>query len=70
MAARGYSVLLPDPALSTGYGQDFIARGHANWGGKPFTDVMAITDAVLARPDIDAGRAAMMGGSFGGYMAN
>ncbi len=70
MAARGYSVLLPDPALSTGYGQDFIARGHSNWGDKPFTDVMAITDAVLARPDIDADRTAMMGGSFGGYMAN
>jgi dipeptidyl aminopeptidase/acylaminoacyl peptidase len=63
-------VLLPDPALSTGYGQDFIARGHSNWGDKPFTDVMAITDAVLARPDIDADRTAMMGGSFGGYMAN
>jgi dipeptidyl aminopeptidase/acylaminoacyl peptidase len=69
-AARGYSVLLPDPALSTGYGQDFIARGHSNWGGKPFTDVLAITDAVLARPDIDEERTAMMGGSFGGYMAN
>ena len=25
----GYAVLLPDPALSTGYGQDFIQRG---WG--------------------------------------
>jgi len=70
MAARGYSVLLPDPALSTGYGQAFIARGYDSWGDKPFTDVMAITDAVLARPDVDADRTAMMGGSFGGYMAN
>ena len=70
MAARGYAVLLPDPALSTGYGQEFIARGHGTWGEKPFTDVMAITDAVAARPDIDADRTAMMGGSFGGYMAN
>ncbi|MGI9005078.1 MAG: prolyl oligopeptidase family serine peptidase [Streptosporangiaceae bacterium] len=70
MAARGYAVLLPDPALSTGYGQDFIARGHGTWGDKPFTDVMAITDAVVGRPDIDAERTAMMGGSFGGYMAN
>src|SRR5215813_3599055 len=70
MAARGYGVLLPDPALSTGYGQAFIARGYNSWGDKPFTDVMAITDAVLARTDIDADRAAMMGGSFGGYMAN
>ena len=70
MAARGYAVLLPDPALSTGYGHDFIARGHGRWGEAPFTDVMAITDAVTARPDIDAARTAMMGGSFGGYMAN
>jgi dipeptidyl aminopeptidase/acylaminoacyl peptidase len=70
MAARGYAVLLPDPALSTGYGLDFIARGHADWGNRPFTDLMAITDAAVARPDIDETRTAMMGGSFGGYMAN
>jgi dipeptidyl aminopeptidase/acylaminoacyl peptidase len=70
MAARGYAVLLPDPALSTGYGQRMIARGWDDWGGKPYTDVMAITDAVVERPDIDAARTAMMGGSYGGYMAN
>jgi dipeptidyl aminopeptidase/acylaminoacyl peptidase len=70
MAARGYAVLLPDPALSTGYGQQFIARGHGQWGGAPYTDLMAITDAAVARPDIDETRTAMMGGSFGGYMAN
>jgi dipeptidyl aminopeptidase/acylaminoacyl peptidase len=70
MAARGYAVLLPDPALSTGYGQDFIARAHREWGARPFTDIMAATDAAAARPDIDADRVAMMGGSYGGYMAN
>src|SRR5215472_11593795 len=70
MAARGYAVLLPDPALSTGYGQDFIARGHGTWGDRPYSDVMAITDAVVALPEIDAERTAAMGGSFGGYMAN
>ena len=70
MAARGYAVLLPDPALSTGYGQDFIARGHRDWGARPCADIMAVTDAALARPDIDADRVAMMGGSYGGYMAN
>jgi dipeptidyl aminopeptidase/acylaminoacyl peptidase len=70
MAARGYAVLMPDPALSTGYGQDFIARGHGTWGDKPFTDIMMITDAVTALPEIDSSRTAMMGGSFGGYMAN
>jgi dipeptidyl aminopeptidase/acylaminoacyl peptidase len=70
MAARGYAVLLPDPALSTGYGQEFIARAHREWGARPYADVMAVTDAVLARPDIDADRVGMMGGSYGGYMAN
>jgi dipeptidyl aminopeptidase/acylaminoacyl peptidase len=70
MAARGYAVLLPDPALSTGYGRHMIARGWDHWGGNPYTDVMAITDAVVERGDIDAERTAMMGGSYGGYMAN
>ncbi len=70
MAARGYAVLLPDPALSTGYGHRMIARGWDEWGGNPYTDVMAITDAVVERPDIDAARTAMMGGSYGGYLAN
>jgi dipeptidyl aminopeptidase/acylaminoacyl peptidase len=68
--ARGYAVLLPDPALSTGYGQDFVQRGWGAWGGPPFTDLMAATDAALARPDLDPGRTGAMGGSFGGYMAN
>ncbi|SFN62305.1 Dipeptidyl aminopeptidase/acylaminoacyl peptidase [Pseudonocardia ammonioxydans] len=70
MAARGYAVLLPDPGLSTGYGQEFVQRGWGRWGGPPYEDLMAITDAAVARPDIDAGRTAAMGGSFGGYMAN
>jgi dipeptidyl aminopeptidase/acylaminoacyl peptidase len=68
--ANGYAVLLPDFALSTGYGIDFIRRGWGEWGGAPYTDLMAITDAVQERLDIDAGRAAAMGGSFGGYLAN
>jgi dipeptidyl aminopeptidase/acylaminoacyl peptidase len=70
LAARGYAVLLPDPALSTGYGQAFIQRGWGRWGDEPFTDLMAAVDAAVARPDIDPERTAAMGGSFGGYMAN
>lgn len=70
LAARGYAVLLPDPALSTGYGLDFVNRGWNAWGQSPYTDLMAITDAVEARADIDETRTAAMGGSFGGYMAN
>jgi dipeptidyl aminopeptidase/acylaminoacyl peptidase len=70
MTARGYAVLLPDPALSTGYGVDFLQRGWGAWGGRPFTDLMTVTDATIELPEIDQTRTAAMGGSFGGYMAN
>ncbi|MGU3436069.1 alpha/beta fold hydrolase [Actinomycetes bacterium M1A6_2h] len=70
MVAAGYAVLLPDPALSTGYGQDFVQRGWGRWGKEPYTDLMAITDAAQLLPEIDETRTAAMGGSFGGYMAN
>jgi dipeptidyl aminopeptidase/acylaminoacyl peptidase len=70
LAAIGYAVLLPDPALSTGYGQAFIQRGWGAWGGPPFSDLMTATDAACAHPRVDASRIAAMGGSFGGYMAN
>ena len=70
LAARGYAVLLPNPALSSGFGQDFVRRGWGRWGEATTVDVTAALDAALQRPDIDASRTAAMGGSFGGYMAN
>jgi dipeptidyl aminopeptidase/acylaminoacyl peptidase len=70
LAERGYAVLLPDPAISTGYGYDFVDRGRGRWGEQPFTDLVAAVDAAVARPDIDSDRTAAMGGSFGGYMSN
>jgi len=70
LAARGYAVLLPNPALSQGFGQEFVRRGWGEWGGAPYTDLMAAVDAAEALPEIDQTRTAAMGGSFGGYMAN
>lgn len=70
LAARGWAVLLPDPARSSGYGLGFVARGWARWGAEPYTDVLAAVDAATARDDVDGDRAAALGGSFGGYLAN
>ena len=50
LVERGYAVLMPDPALSTGYGQAFIDRGWGRSGERPYTDVMAAVDGVLERP--------------------
>jgi dipeptidyl aminopeptidase/acylaminoacyl peptidase len=70
LANAGYAVLLPDPGLSTGYGQQMIERGWGRWHEEPYTDVIAAVDAALERADLDAEHTALMGGSFGGYMAN
>lgn len=70
-AAAGYAVILPNPRGSTGRGQAFIDGIWNNqWGGTCRSDILAVTDAVCARDDIDEHRIAAMGGSFGGYMAN
>ncbi|GGC72397.1 S9 family peptidase [Hoyosella rhizosphaerae] len=68
--AKGYAVLLPDPALSTGFGRKFIQRGWGEWGKTPYTDLMALTDAAEELAEVDETRTAALGGSFGGYMAN
>jgi dipeptidyl aminopeptidase/acylaminoacyl peptidase len=70
LAAHGYAVLMADPALSTGYGQDYLRRGWGNWGGRPYADLMTLFDAIAEREDIDGAHAAAMGASFGGYMAS
>jgi len=47
-----------------------IERGWQQWGGAPYDDVLALTDAALTRADLDAGRTAVLGGSYGGYLTN
>lgn len=68
--AQGYAVLLPDPAISTGYGQHMIDRGNDAIGDAPYTDILALIDATEARADVDGTNTALLGGSYGGYMAN
>src|ERR1700674_2771826 len=69
-ASAGYLVVEPNPRGSTGYGQKFIDEINADWGGKPYEDVMAVADAVAALPYADADRMAAAGGSYGGYMVD
>jgi len=71
LVAQGYAVALPNPRGSSGFGQAFVQGIWGNvWGEQCYRDLMAVTDALAKRPDIDAQRAAAMGGSFGGYMVN
>ena len=68
--AHGWAVLMPDPALSTGYGPDFVARAWPHRAGPVWADLEALLDAVVVRSDVDGERTACLGASFGGYMTN
>jgi len=69
--AQGYAVAQPNPRGSTGFGQPFVQGIWGNvWGDQCYQDLMAVTDAVAARADVDPNRMMAMGGSFGGYMTN
>ncbi len=67
-AGAGYVVVMPNPRGSVGYGQKFTDEINQDWGGKPFDDLMAVTDYVAKLPYVDPERMAAAGGSYGGYM--
>jgi len=69
--AQGYTVIQPNPRGSTGFGQEFVQGIWGNvWGDQCYKDLMAVTDAIEKRADVDPTRIMAMGGSFGGYMSN
>ena len=68
-AAAGYVVVMPNPRGSTGYGQKFIDEINGDWGGKPFDDIMAVADHVVANMHYaDSSKLTAAGASYGGYM--
>jgi dipeptidyl aminopeptidase/acylaminoacyl peptidase len=70
-AANGYVVVMINPRGSTGYGQAIVEGVSGDWGGKPFTDLMAGLDyAEQHYPFIDKSRECALGASYGGFMAN
>lgn len=68
--AAGYVVAYPNPHGSTGYGQKFCRDISGSWGGKPFEDVMRVTDALAQLSYVDSTRMGAMGWSYGGYFMN
>ena len=67
---QGYVVAFPNPHGSTGFGQAYTASISGDWGGKPFEDLMRVTDALEKLPYVDRDRMGAMGWSYGGYMMN
>ena len=66
----GYVVAYPNPHGSTGYGQKFCRAISGSWGGRPYEDVMKVTDALAKLEYVDSTRMGAMGWSYGGYFMN
>lgn len=66
---KGYVVAFCNPTGSTGYGQEFCDAIRGDWGGRPYRDLMRVTDALSKLDFVDPQRMGLMGWSFGGYMS-
>jgi dipeptidyl aminopeptidase/acylaminoacyl peptidase len=66
----GYVVAFCNPHGSTGRGQAYTREISGDWGGKPFKDLMKVTDALAKLSYVDSTRMGAMGWSYGGYMMN
>jgi dipeptidyl aminopeptidase/acylaminoacyl peptidase len=68
LVTHGYQVLLVNPRGSVGYGEQFEQANRADLGGGDFKDLMAATDAVIARAEVDPDRLGIGGWSYGAQM--
>jgi dipeptidyl aminopeptidase/acylaminoacyl peptidase len=65
---RGYAVVAPNVRGSTGYGKRFHHLDDVRKRLDSVRDLEALHGWLRATPGLDAGRAALSGGSYGGYM--
>ena len=71
LVAQGYTVVLPNPAGSTGFGDAWINDIWGNvWGNRCYEDLMGLVEVLEYDEDILPANTVVMGGSFGGYMVN
>jgi dipeptidyl aminopeptidase/acylaminoacyl peptidase len=69
LANHGYVVLSVNYRSGVGYGRAFReAPGRAGRGATEYRDVVAAGKFLQARPDVDASRVGLWGGSYGGFL--
>jgi dipeptidyl aminopeptidase/acylaminoacyl peptidase len=66
--AKGYTYLAPNYRGSTGYGVDFEHANYGQWGQGDVQDCLLAADILQAQAGVEAGRIAILGGSYGGYL--
>ncbi len=69
LASRGFVVLSVNYRLGIGYGRDFQQAKSAGMQGiSEYQDVKAAAEWLAARPNVDAKKIGIWGGSYGGYL--
>jgi dipeptidyl aminopeptidase/acylaminoacyl peptidase len=63
-----FAVLLPNVRGSAGYGKAYLAADNGVKREEALKDIGATLDFIAGRPELDAGRIGVYGGSYGGYM--
>lgn len=64
----GVAVLFPNVRGSSGYGKTFLKLDDALRREDSYKDIAALLDRLPGRPELDAGRVMVTGGSYGGHM--
>jgi dipeptidyl aminopeptidase/acylaminoacyl peptidase len=67
LANRGYAVLSVNFRSSTGFGKDFLNAGNREWSRKMHDDLIDAVEWAISAGVAEAGKVAIMGGSYGGY---
>lgn len=63
------SVIAPNVRGSSGYGKSYLKLDNAEKREDSVKDIGALIDWIQTRPDLDAQKIMVMGGSYGGYMS-
>jgi dipeptidyl aminopeptidase/acylaminoacyl peptidase len=69
MEELGVAIIYPNVRGSTGYGKTFVKLDNGYMREHSVKDIGALIDWIATRPDLDASRIMVMGGSYGGYMS-
>jgi dipeptidyl aminopeptidase/acylaminoacyl peptidase len=69
LAERGYAVIQPNFRGSSGFGSAFAAKGRGQWGLAMQDDLNDALAELVRQGIADPKRAAIFGGSYGGYAA-
>ncbi len=64
----GVALVYPNVRGSTGYGKSYVALDNGERREDSVQDIGALLDWINTRPELDADRVMIMGGSYGGYM--